>query len=363
VEIHQVLVSASPADAITDSAMRTRALLRRVGPSEVYALHVHADVAHEVRRLQHYPSLAERHGGGRNLLVFHASIGQPEVLSFLAHHEDRVVVMYHNITPARYFEQLDPHFADLLDAGRAELRFLRDKVDLALAASAYSAAELVQMGFPDVRVSPLLVDVGGGTGVEVDQGMVAGLERVLGGQEGPTLLYIGQLLPHKRPDLLLQAYHVLVTHLVPEARLIMAGIGRMPRYRHALERMLHELGLYRATFTGHVTPGQLAACWQLADGFVTASEHEGFCMPLAEAMAHQVPILARRCAAIPETVGDAGLLVDADAGPELLAEGMAELLTNTALRAELNRRAEARLRAFDPDRAAETLLRHLLSVA
>jgi len=97
--------------------------------------------------------------------------------------------------------------------------------------------------------------------------------------------------------------------------------------------------------------------------FVTASEHEGFCMPLAEAMAHQVPIVARRCAAIPETVAGAGLLLDADAGPELLAEGIAEVLGNEPLRHELNRRAALRVQDFHPDRAAETFLRHLLSVA
>jgi glycosyltransferase involved in cell wall biosynthesis len=80
-------------------------------------------------------------------------------------------------------------------------------------------------------------------------------------------------------------------------------------------------------------------------------------------MANGVPIVARRCAAIPETVAGAGLLLDADAGPELLAEGMAEVLGNPALRSELARRAAARVRDFSPDRAAETFLRHLLSVA
>lgn len=360
-EIHQVLVSASAADAITDSALRLRTLLREVGPSEIYARHVHPAMAPEVRRLMHYPPPRERPGGERNLLVFHASIGQPEVLSFLMDQGDRVVVMYHNITPASYFSELDPTFADLLDAGRSELRYLRDKVDLALAVSRYNAGELVAMGFPDVRVSPLLVDVRGPGAVPVDEGMVGELERVLG--TGPTLLFVGQVLPHKRVDLLLQAFHVLSTHLLPEARLIVAGIGRLRPYRKALEGLLHELGLYKATLTGHLRPEELAACWSVADAFVTASEHEGFCMPLAEAMAHQVPIVARACAAIPETVRDAGLLVDADAGPQLLAEGMAEVLENQALRAELNRRAAVRVRDFHPDLAAETFLRHLLSVA
>lgn len=360
-QIHQVLNSASPADAVTDSAFRLRELLRKVGPSEIYSLHVAPEVAHEVHRLFLYPPRRERPGGEQHLLVFHASIGEPEVLSFLMQQDDRLVVMYHNITPSRYFRGFNPTFADLLDAGRSELRYLHDKVDLALAVSAFNAAELVEMGFPDVAVAPLLVDVTGPGGVEVDEGMVAALANVLG--TGPTLLYVGQLQPHKRPDLLLQAFHLLSTHLMPEARLIVAGIGRLKPYREALERLIHELGLYRATLTGHLTPGQLAACWQEADAFVTASEHEGFCMPLAEAMAHQVPILARRCAAIPETVADAALLVDADAGPELLAEAMAEILENQVLRTELNRRAAVRVRAFDPDRAAETFLRHLLRVA
>ena len=359
-EIHQVLVSASPADAITDAALRLRDLLRRIGSSEIYALHVHPGLAHDVRRLRHYPPPVER-GGERNLLVFHASIGEPEMLSFLLAHGDRLVVMYHNITPASYYQDLDPGFAGLLEAGRAELRFLRDKVDLALAVSRYNAAELVAMGFPDVRVSPLIVDVAGPRGMAPDPGMPGELERILG--KGPTLLYVGQLLPHKRVDLLLQAFHVLSTHIVPEARLVVAGIGRLPLYRQALEGLIHQLGLYRATLTGHISAAELAACWSVADVFVTASEHEGFCMPLAESMAHGVPLLARRCAAIPETVGDAGLLVDADAGPELLAEGMAELLGNAPLRDELCRRGAERVQAFQPQRAAETFLRHLLSVA
>ena len=360
-QIHQVLNSASPADAITDSAFRLREVLRKVGPSEIYSLHVAPGVAREVHRLFLYPPRRERPGGEQHLLIFHASIGEPEVLSFLMEQDDRLVVLYHNITPSSYFRSVDPTFADLLDAGRSELRYLHDKVDLALAVSAFNAAELTAMGFPDVRVSPLLVDVAGPGAVEVDEGMVAALANVLG--TGPTLLFVGQLQPHKRPDLLLHAFHILSTHLIPEARLIVAGIGRLRPYREALERTIHDLGLYRATLTGHLTPGQLAACWQEADVFVTASEHEGFCMPLAEAMAHQVPILARRCAAIPETVGDAGLLVDADAGPALLAEAMATLLEDDGLRRELNRRAAIRVEDLSPERAAETFLHHLLSVA
>jgi glycosyltransferase involved in cell wall biosynthesis len=363
VQIHQVLASASPADAITDSALRTRALLRRIGPSEIYALHVHADQQGDIRYLHQYPTLAER-DGERNVLVFHASIGQPQVISFLMHHGmrhgDLIVVDYHNITPSAYFEQHDPDFAHLLVSGRSELRFLRDKVTLALADSAYNAAELVAMGFPDVRVSPLILDIGARAEETVDEETAAGLDTWLDG--APMLLFVGQILPHKRPDLLLQAYHLLVTHLVPEAGLVLAGVGRLDRYLAQVKLLARELGLHRARFTGHLSSTELLACWRRADAFVTASEHEGFCMPLVEAMSHHVPVVARRCAAIPETVDDAALLVDADAGPELLAEAMAEVLANGALRSHLDRRAADRLQAFDPDRSSETFLRHLLSV-
>jgi glycosyltransferase involved in cell wall biosynthesis len=163
--------------------------------------------------------------------------------------------------------------------------------------------------------------------------------------------------------LLLKAFHVLTTYLVPDARLVLVGASRLAPYGRALRRFATELNLSGVRFAGSVTEAGLATLFRRADALVTASEHEGFCVPLIEAMSFGVPIVARANAAIPETLGGAGLLLPGDAGPEILAEAMAEILTNNDLRGRLIGAGQARLTDLDPTRARETFLRHMLSVA
>ncbi|HEV3363890.1 MAG TPA: glycosyltransferase, partial [Acidimicrobiia bacterium] len=161
---------------------------------------------------------------------------------------------------------------------------------------------------------------------------------------------------------LLQAYHVLTTYLVPDARLALLGPARLEDYHTALQTFASELNLYRAKITGWLTPEQLAAYYSRADVFVTMSEHEGFCVPLLEAMSFDVPVVARAFGAIPDTLGDAGLLLPAEEDPFLAAEALAELLASDGLRAELIRRGRRRLAAFDVETANATFLDHLRDV-
>jgi glycosyltransferase involved in cell wall biosynthesis len=134
-------------------------------------------------------------------------------------------------------------------------------------------------------------------------------------------------------------------------------------YRSALARYSRELNLDRSSLFGWVSDEQLAALYRRADLFVTCSEHEGFCVPLLEAMAWDVPVVARRFAAVPETLGDAGVLVDPDDGPLVLAEAMHDALTDDALRRTLVDRGRARIEAYRPDRARNAFLAALAEVA
>lgn len=350
--IHQVVVAASPGDAVTNAALQYRSVLRRVGPSEVYARYIDPRLEGEIVPLPEY------RGDGRDVLVYHASVGEPAVVSFLLGRPERLVLMYHNITPARYFRQLDPEFAQLLDLGRAELVVLRDKVSLALAVSAFNQADLESLGYQDVRGCPLPIDPAALRQVRPDPAMAERLEREV---QGPMILFVGQLLPHKRPDLLLQAFHILVTYLMPEARLVLVGGGRSPVYRAALEGFIGDLTL-AAWITGWVTDEELAALYRKASVFVTMSEHEGVCVPLVEAMAHGVPVVARSLAAIPETIDGAGLLLPPADDAALAAEAISEVLANLPLREALVERGRARIDEFDPARAQAMLLRHLADV-
>ena len=350
-------MSASAGDAVTNEALALRPALRTLGDSEIFARYYQPGLAGDVLPLDEYARRSPpTSAAGSDVLVVHASIGEPAVAEFLAGRPERIVLVYHNISPSAPFRPYDPGFADLLDGGRRELAALRPRVALALADSAFNAADLGSLGYDDVRVSPLVVDATALTRVEPDPATTHHLMTVI---DGPVVLYVGQLLPHKRPDLLVQAYHVLTTYLDPDARLVLVGPGRLPRYRAAVQHYVHELSLPGAWIAGPVSDAALAAFYRRADAFVTASEHEGFCVPVLEAMAFDLPVLARSCGAVPETAGDAALLVPPDEGPPLLAEAMGGVLGDAGLRACLVERGRARLDRFDPARSTDAFLGHV----
>jgi len=354
VEIHQIIVSASPGDAVTNTALAYQKLLEQKGPSLLFARYVDPRLDQTVRPLTAYEAEAKPD----SLLIYHVSIGEPEVVRFLLGRHERLVLVYHNITPPEYFAEFDPGFAALLSGGRAELGLLRERADTALAVSAYNARELEALGYRDVRVSPLPVDVAALRATEPDPVTMQALDEL----DGPLLLYVGQLLPHKRPDLLLAAYHVLTTYLRPDAHLALLGPARLEAYHHALQTFSSELNLSGATITGWLAPEQLAAYYSKADVFVTMSEHEGFCVPLLEAMSFDVPVVARAFGAIPDTMGNAGLLLPPEEDPVLVAEALAEMLESDGLRKELIRRGQQRLPAFDLETANATFLDHVRDV-
>lgn len=354
-EIHQIVVSASPGDAVTNSALAFQTLLQKVGPSGVFARYIDDRLAGTVFPLSVYETCASPD----DLLIYHLSIGEPEVVQFLLSRRERLVVVYHNITPPEYFAELDPAFAGLLACGRAELEVLRDRATLALAVSAYNARELEAIGYDDVRICPLPVDLPALRSVVPDANTASELAAL----DGPMILFVGQLLPHKRPDLLLQAYHVLTTYLLPDAHLVLLGPGRLERYRRALITLAAEMNLHRARIPGWLTVEQLAAYYRRADVFATMSEHEGVCVPLLEAMSFDVPVVARAFGAIPETMGGAGLLLPAEDDPVLCAEAIEEILTDHDLRKRLATRGRQRVNDFSVNAAHATFLGHLASVA
>ena len=341
--VHQILAAASPGDAITNAALEYRDVLRRVGPSEVFARHIAPASAGEVRPLTDY-----RACGSQGVLVYHASIGEPMVAAFLRSRHEPIALVYHNITPAKYFEELDETFAELLVLGREELESIRPQVARAITDSHFNAAELEAIGYRDVRVIPPVVDAQRLVRTIPDVGMTKTLDQTF---QDPLLLFVGQLLPHKRPDLLVEAMHVAATYFGLRATLLLVGQNRFARYADAISAQIRELNLPQVHVVGLVTDAQLAALFRKVTAFVTVSEHEGFCVPLLEAMAFDVPVIARACAAIPETVGDGGLLLPPWAGSELIAEAIVRVVEDAPLRADLvarGRQRLAELTATDP---------------
>jgi glycosyltransferase involved in cell wall biosynthesis len=354
--IDQVLVSASYGDAITTEALQIRRLLRGAGHSEIYARYIDPLLDGDVQPLARYEGRRPR--SPADLIVLHASIGDDDVLAFLLDRRERIVLVYHNMSPWEGFEPFDPQLAHLLRAGREQLERLRHRVVLAVADSAFNAQELEALGFGHVPVSPLILDLDALTAGEPDPNTA----RALAAIDGPLMLFVGQVLPHKRPDLLVAAHHVLATYLQPEAHLAIVGAFRLPAYAAVVRAFARELNLSTVHLTGRVSRDELVAYYRRADLLVTASEHEGFCVPLLEAMAFGVPIVATASAAIPETLDGSGLLVPS--GDRLLfAEAAHAALDDRRLHGELVDGGRRRLAAYDSERARQIFLEHLLEVA
>lgn len=353
--VDQLVVSASRRDAVTAAALEARDVLRAVGPSQLLARYVHVELLDEVASID----------DGRTTyddgipLVVHASIGDEVVQRHALTRPGPVVLQYHNITPPRFFEGFDPGFAHLLASGRHQLIRLRPSVAGAFAVSEFNAADLEAMGYKDVRVVPLIIRTDRLRDMPVHEPAAHHLEVVV---TGPLILCVAQLLPHKRADLVLQAYHLLVTHHLPEAHLIIVGAQRHPAYADSIRALAEDLRLPNCWLAGEVADDVLAAMYRRADVLVVASEHEGVCVPLVEAMAFDVPIVARANAAIPETLGDAGLLIEGDAGAGLLCEALLAVLSDGRLAADLRARSAARIVSFDPEVAQAALLSNLAMV-
>ena len=356
-EIHQILVAASPGDAITNEALLMRRLFRRIGRSEIFAHYIDARLP-DVLPLAAYP---ERASGLRadNLLVAHASIGESPVFEFLLQRRERLVLRYHNVTPAEVFEPFDHVFACRLRAGRQEVAALRHRTTLAVAASVYNAAELAAMGYRDVAVVPLLVDFDGLTRTPPREPERFDLSRE---PRAPVVLFVGRMVPNKNHPALLKTHHILRTYRRFDAQLVLVGTSHVSSYVASLERFARELALPGVVFAGAVPAGELAWLYQRADAFLCLSAHEGFCAPLVEAMAFDTPVVAWSSSAIGQTVGDAGILID-QPSPLLAAEALDAVLGDPRLAASLVARGRRRAAQYSLDRTGSALLQRLLEVA
>jgi glycosyltransferase involved in cell wall biosynthesis len=253
------------------------------------------------------------------------------------------VLLYHNITPHEFFEPFNMEVANVCREGREQLRMLVDAVEVAIGDSDFNRLELEVMGFDVTRTIRYLYDPSR-LEIEPDKGM---LERLQG---PPVVLFTGRFAPNKAPEDFIRtaaAYGELED--APTARFVLVGKRRTIKgYYETVEKLIEELALPRdrLLITDEVSEAELVAAYKSASLFLSLSRHEGFCVPLVEAMQFGIPILALARAAVPETLGDAGLLFDATK-PEEVAEMVAGVLSDETLWKEMQQRGRRRLRLFD----------------
>ena len=353
--IHQMGSVLSVGDAVTNHIVEIDRRLRAWGfATAIYGADITAAPAVSARPDSDYVPFLE---DADDLLIYHYS-AYCENEALFQRSRNRKVLLYHNVTPPDFFRPYDPVYETLCRRGREQLGGML-ACELAVGASDYNRRELVAAGCPAEKTAVLPYFLG------VDDFQRHPRNEAYFGKfrtSGVTnLLFVGKVAPNKAFEDLIKIFSAYRRHVNPASRLILVGARFLPRYDRFLDALAIRLGVSDAVvFTDRLRVRELRAVYEAADLFLCASRHEGFCVPLMEAMYFHVPILARAEAAVPETLGPAGVLFHELDYPSL-AELMDILIRDQAVRQRIIRAQDARLADFAPARV-EAQLRAVLGM-
>ena len=300
-QVHQVLATLGYGDAIGHEVLGVQRVLRGAG----YSSEIFVETA-DPRLEQLTIDYREMVGAVApdDVLIHHFSIGSRASRTAYAL-PGRMAIVYHNITPPEYFIGVHKDLVKLCFHGRRELTAYVDRSDLALGDSEYNRQELEALGFRETGVLPVVPDF-----IHLD----GGIDRALasGFDDGHTnVMFVGRVIPNKRFEDVIRAFHVYRTRHNPRSRLLLVGsYSGFEKYLAMLHGIIAKLGTPDVHFLGHVSNEELTALYEVADLFLCASEHEGFCVPLIEAFYKRLPVLAYAATAVPATMDGGGVLYE-----------------------------------------------------
>jgi glycosyltransferase involved in cell wall biosynthesis len=331
--VNQWIPAAHRGDAVGDNARGLRTLLRRLGhESDIFAMTIDEDLVNDVKP---WAGAESRRG---DVTILHFAMPSPLTAAFATLPGARVLC-YHNVTPPEFFAPYDAGLTHLTVLGRRELETLVDRVDLALGVSEYNRQELE-------NAPP-----------------VPALEKIL--QDGlVNILFVGRIAPNKKIEDHIRLAEQYKRYVDVYYRFIFVGkTDAVPRYYDAVQALIGEYRMLpeRFWFPGPVTDAELSAYYRNAHAYVSLSEHEGFCAPLVEAMAADVPILAYGAGAVPETLGGAGITF-APKDLEYAAELLGSLVYDENVRQPIIAGQRRRRADFTPDRVESRLVEALAAV-
>ena len=321
IRIHQVLATLGYGDAIGHEVLGIQRVLRAAGyESEIFVETADHRLEPQTRDYRELVDFSHRD----NLLLHHFSLGSKASRTAYAL-PDRMALIYHNITPPEYFVGVHRTLARQTFRGRRELRAYADRCDLALGDSEFNRQDLEALGFPRTAVLPVVPDFS-----HLDREPNWFVARDFD-DEWTNVVFVGRVIANKKIEDLICWFHAYHTIFNPRSRLLLVGAqSGFERYLAALHQLVGRLGASHVHFVGHVSDEELIAFYEIADLFLCASEHEGFCVPIVEAFYKQVPVLAYAATAVPSTMDGAGVLFE-NRDPIHVAALMDEIVSNAHL--------------------------------
>jgi glycosyltransferase involved in cell wall biosynthesis len=338
--IHQVLATLGYGDAIGHEVLGIQRVLRAAGhDSEIFV--ETADYRLEPLTRDYRELIDVSHAD--NLLLHHFSLGSKASRTAFAL-PDRMALIYHNITPPEYFVGVHRTLARQCFRGRRELQAYADRCDLAMGDSEFNRQDLEALGFPRTAVLPVVPDF---SHLDLPPNWLVAADF---DDDWTNILFVGRVIANKKIEDLIRFFHVYHTVFNPRSRLLIVGAqSGFERYVASLHHLVGTLGTAHVHFIGHVSDEELVAFYDVADLFLCASEHEGFCVPLVESFYKQVPVLAFAATAVPATMDGAGVLFH-DKDPMHVARLMDAIVADATLQDRIvagQTAAVGRLRAKD----------------
>jgi L-malate glycosyltransferase len=341
-KIHQVLATLGYGDAIGHEVLGIQRVLRNAGfDSDIFIQT--ADPRLEDQTRDYRDLIGE--SDPSNILIHHFSIGSRASRITYAL-PDRQILVYHNITPPNFFIDVHEQLVEQCFKGRRELSIYPGRVDLALGDSEFNRQELEGLGFNPTGVLPVVPDF---SHLDLPPNDLIASDF----DDGWTnILFVGRIIPNKRIEDVIRYFHAYQRHFNPRSRLLLVGsYGGFDKYLAMLHQLAARLGVTNVHFAGHVSDAELSAYYDVADVFLCASAHEGFCVPIVESFYKQIPVIAYAASAVPATMDGAGVLFQTREPLEVAAL-MDTVLEDIQLYERIIERQEAalgRLRAKDFD--------------
>ena len=349
--IHQIVAGYANGDAISNEVRVMRALFRSWG----YASQIYSEQKRILPELRgEARDLAASRGDFRpeDVVLLHLSIGS-DVNDLFPGLPGRKAILYHNITPPEYFRGVQEQTASLLDRGRRQAKALADSAEVVMADSRFNAEEIAAMGHANPQVLPLVLDFAM-LRAKPDRRI---LRQYRDGMA--NILFVGRCAPNKKIEDLLNAFYYFQRYVQPASRLIHVGsYAGMEQYHALLLARSRELQLKNVELVGSVRQDELNAYYDVSRAFLCLSDHEGFCIPLLEAMTHDLPVVAYAAGAVPETLDGAGVLVR-EKRFDLIAEILGRVAEDELLRAAVLKGQRERLARYEKQDLAADLKRFL----
>lgn len=349
-KIIQLLPTISFGDAVSNDAIAIKNVIKELGyNTNIYAENIDRRLPKKTAEFVDYmPKLKKE-----DIIIYHGSTGT-DLNYNLKKYISKKIMIYHNITPPEHFKKYNINAYKLTLDGVNGIKNLSESIDYCLAVSDFNKSNLIDMGYKcPIDVRPILIPF--------DDYKKTPNKEVINKYKDDwvNIVFIGRIAPNKKQEDIIKIFHYYKTFINKKSRLFIVGsYNGMENYYNRLESYVKILGTEDIHFTGHIKFDEILAYYNIADIFLCMSEHEGFCVPLVEAMFFNIPIVAYNSSAIPYTLNNSGILLD-DKSPELAAQIIDRVINDSDLKKHILKTQQERLEDFSYSKVKNMFISYL----